>query len=69
MPVYMAVYMGHAGAIEALGRLGADVNRARLDGWTPLGIARRKGHSAAAAALERQGRASWTWLRRWAGSA
>ena len=48
---------GHAAVVEALGRLGADVNRADDDGWTPLGIARDEGHSEAAAALERLGAA------------
>jgi hypothetical protein len=37
--------------IEALGRLGVDVDRASSAGTTPLGIATQKGHAAAAEAL------------------
>jgi hypothetical protein len=47
--------MGHVAVIEALGRLGADVNRARSDGFNPLRMARHFGHTAAADALRRLG--------------
>ena len=53
-PVYVAAQQGHAAAVEALARLGADVNTASKWGL-PLSIARHRGHSAAAAALERLG--------------
>ena len=54
-PVCAAAEGGFVDVVEALGRLRADVNRAMNDGSTPLRIARHKGHSAAAAALERLG--------------
>jgi ankyrin repeat protein len=41
--------------IEALGQLGADVNRAKAGGWTPLESARENGHLEASSALERLG--------------
>ena len=60
-PVLAAVIFDHAETVEALVRLGADLNLATkgcstpLDGFTPLGIARRMGRSSAVAALERLG--------------
>jgi ankyrin repeat protein len=57
-PVYMAAENGHTAAIEALGKLGADVNRASDNGWTPLANALDGGHAAAADALRRLGAAS-----------
>jgi ankyrin repeat protein len=41
--------------IEALGRLGADVNRAAKDGRTPVFMAAEKGHTAAIEALGKLG--------------
>jgi hypothetical protein len=38
-PTFVAALWGHAAVIEALDRLGADVDRARNNGWTPLRIA------------------------------
>jgi DNA replication and repair protein RecF len=54
-PVYAAAENGFADVVEALGRLGADVNRALNNGSTPLRKARQEGHAAAAAARERLG--------------
>ena len=41
--------------IEALGRLGADVNRAAKDGRTPVYMAADNGHTAAIEALGKLG--------------
>lgn len=54
-PTSVAAQEGHAAVIEALGRLGADVNRARSDGFTPLRVARLLERTAAADALRRLG--------------
>ena len=40
----MAAQNGHETVVRALIELGADVNKAMNDGWTPLYIADREGH-------------------------
>ena len=54
-PTWIAAQCGHVEAVEALGRLGADVNRASEDGRTPLHIAAQKGHTEVIEALGRLG--------------
>jgi hypothetical protein len=49
--VWIAAQNGHAEAIEALARLGADVNRATNDGVTPLRAAVHFGREGAAGVL------------------
>ncbi len=54
-PVYVAAHKGHTAAIEALGKLGADVEQAS-DFGTPLSrVLNSKGKTAAADALRRLG--------------
>jgi ankyrin repeat protein len=54
-PTVIAAQEGHVAVIEALGRLGADVNRADSGGFTPLRVARQFERTAAADALRRLG--------------
>jgi hypothetical protein len=53
-PVYIAAHNGHANTLELLLEANADPSTARTDGTTPLTIAKRKGHTAAAALLTKQ---------------
>ncbi len=54
-PVNIVVQEGHTAVIEALGRFGADVNRAENDGFTPVHTAALGGHAAVIELLGRLG--------------
>ena len=47
----MAAWNGHEAVVKALIEAGADVNKARDDGWTPLYTAASNGHEAVVKAL------------------
>ncbi len=51
--MFIAAEKGHSQCIEVLHTLGADVNKARNDGTTPIQMAEHKGHSEAAEVIRR----------------
>jgi ankyrin repeat protein len=50
-PLYAAAELGKTGVVKLLLRGGADKNKA-IQGWTPLMIAKHKGHQATVALLQ-----------------
>ena len=44
--LFFAAQNGHEAMVRALIELGADVNKAADNGWTPLAIAAQEGHTA-----------------------